>query len=230
MNLGSLSAYAGNLASDMYSGYRGYFNRFTRMVSDAVDSLIKKYKIGDLSHDAIMIDPNLAGTSVGGYSGVTSGGEQVLGVSPDTLTDERESKEVAYHEASHSLLPIKLLMGLHAFYKNRVADISRIVAEADVVRSMVEDHGFSLSELKGYSPIKQTLYKIGRKVADTAGGAAELYKRVRDRGSEYVMNLINSSSDLKATFQEFLDSHYDLLEQYRMAQSLHPAFATVRNR
>ena len=200
---------------------RRSFRGFTERVARTVDRLSDLYGIPNLGYDAVTLDPSLHGTGIGGYFGSTPDGLSILAVSPDQTLN----REVADHEASHSLLA-PFLRGIYARFKGFTASISRALDEADVVRNMVDVHGYNLSDLEGYSPIKDGLYRLGRKVADAAGGAKRLYDLARERGSGGLIDLINSRPDVARAFEDFYNS-YDprTLQRYGMSE---PALARAR--
>ncbi|MBS3051900.1 MAG: hypothetical protein J4428_00825 [Candidatus Aenigmarchaeota archaeon] len=197
---------------------KGSFRRFTNYVNDTVENLMRRYGLYDIGPDAIGIDPSLSGTGIGGYNGLSRDGRQVIGVSPETLYGgEPLYREVAQHEAAHELLPIRLISGLVAFTKKGIVNISTLLAEADVMRTMVNDLGHRLDDIQGYQKIREGLYQLGTKIASVVGGAENLYKLARERGSEGLANLINGNKSLKSSIADFL-SKYDphTLQNYGM--------------
>ena len=198
-------------------GVRDSFRRFTRRVADTVDRLADIYGLNrdDVGYDAIFLDPNLTGTGVLGYNGVTNDGRTVLGVSPEINSETK--REVADHEASHCLLPPNLIGGIYGRVKDWVIDISRVLAEADVIRNMVDVLGYNLNEIKGYHEIKEGLLKIGRKFSEAAGGAGRLYNLVRERAQYGILDIINNS-DLKSYLTDFVRFNGQKLGRYGMGQ------------
>jgi len=189
------------------------FRDFTRRVADTVDELSQLYDFSDIGYDTVTVDPGLRGTSVGGYFGVTPQGSSVLAVSPDQTLN----REVADHEASHSLLPPNLINGLYTRFKGWLGNVSTVLAEADVMRNMVDVHKYKLDEIRGYDLIKDGLLRLGREVADAAGGAKRLYEITRNSAQQGLTDLINSRSDIRKAFGEFFERYdSETLKRYGM--------------
>ena len=202
-------------------GVRESFRKFTRELADYTDRLSRRYDIPGMGYDIVGLAPD-EGNGITASVGTTSTGLTKLEILWRYLSD----KEVLRHESRHLLMPPNLIGGIYDRVKGGVANISAAIAEASVVEGQVDDDGIPLSNLEGYAPIKEGLYRLGRKVADAAGGAKRLYHLVRDRAQQGLVDLINSRPDVAREFRDFYNSYNpNLLQRYGMFE---PALAPAR--
>lgn len=199
---------------------RESFRRFTERVARSVDKVARTYGLSDVGYDAVALDENLPGTGVGGYYAVDENGRSILGVSPEVVCQSDICQEVADHEGTHSLLPPNKVGGIYSRLGRYLANISAVLAEGDVMRNMVELHGYNPSQIRGYEPIKDGLLRIGKALSSAAGGASRLYQLVRERGQRGLIELITSRADLTQALDDFYTRYSpEILERYGMLVS-----------
>ena len=203
----------------IFMGIWGYLRRFVDRVKDTARRLSERYGL-NVRPTAVALDQRLAGTGIGGYN---SGG--VIVVAPGL--NEGNMREVADHETCHQLLRPDFISGIYGIFRSgygvfrrAVVDISRIFAEADVTRAMVDDLGYRLGKIQGYHEIKEGLLEVGRGLSRAAGGARELYRGIREKGQHYLLELLQNNPHLCETLYRFVSRNYQKLGRYGMVGDL----------